>query len=203
VRPQDNDTSVTAWMIMVLRSAKTAGLDVDDSSFQGALAWLDKVTEPEYGRAGYTARGNGPARPQELLEAFPADRSESLTAEAVLTRVLCGTDIRRDEMVKKGADLCLRTLPAWDSGGGGTDFYYWYFGTLAMLKVGGEHHRRWNAAVIDALVPYQRGDGDGCARGSWDPVDPWGDDGGRVYATAINALTLEVSFRYDRVFGVK
>ena len=42
----------------------------------------------------------------------------------------------------------------------------------------------------------------GCANGSWDPVDRWGFEGGRVYATAINALTLEVYYRYDNVFGV-
>jgi hypothetical protein len=32
-------------------------------------------------------------------------------------------------------------------------------------------------------------------------VDRWGFEGGRVYATAINALTLEVYYRYGNVFG--
>jgi hypothetical protein len=36
-----------------------------------------------------------------------------------------------------------------------------------------------------------------CAQGSWDPaVEVWARDGGRVYATAINVLTLETSYRY-------
>jgi hypothetical protein len=30
-------------------------------------------------------------------------------------------------------------------------------------------------------------------------VDRWRQAGGRVYATAINGLTLEVSYRYERV----
>lgn len=34
--------------------------------------------------------------------------------------------------------------------------------------------------------------------GSWDPVDAWGSVGGRVYATAINALTLSQSHIYAR-----
>ena len=38
-------------------------------------------------------------------------------------------------------------------------------------------------------------------RGSWDPVGPWGVDGGRVYSTAILAMCLEVYYRYDKVFG--
>jgi hypothetical protein len=44
----------------------------------------------------------------------------------------------------------------------------------------------------------------GCANGSWDPsADRWGFEGGRVYGAAINALTLEVYYRYAHVFGTK
>ena len=39
--------------------------------------------------------------------------------------------------------------------------------------------------------------------GSWDPVDPWSREGGRVYSTAINALSSEVYYRHERVFGIK
>ena len=35
--------------------------------------------------------------------------------------------------------------------------------------------------------------------GSWDSVDAWGNAGGRVYATAINCLTIEVWSRYKRM----
>jgi hypothetical protein len=52
-----------------------------------------------------------------------------------------------------------------------------------------------------ALIPNQARPEAGCAHGSWDPsVDRWGMVGGRVYATALNVLTLEVSFRYPQVF---
>jgi hypothetical protein len=34
-------------------------------------------------------------------------------------------------------------------------------------------------------------------------VDRWSGEGGRVYATAINALTLEVYYRYANVFGTR
>ncbi|MCK6481092.1 MAG: terpene cyclase/mutase family protein, partial [Planctomycetes bacterium] len=201
VRPQDNDTSVTSWMVMALRSAKAAGLSVDDAAFEGAIAWFDKVTEPEYGRAGYTARGNGPARPQELMDAFPSDRSESMTAAAVIARLHCGQK-PDNEWIRKGIDLVGKTLPAW-SDDGGIDFYYWYFGTLASFQVGGDAWTKWNGAVEAALLPHQRGEGDGCARGSFDPVDPWSPEGGRVYSTAVNALTLEVCARYAAAFGGK
>jgi hypothetical protein len=45
---------------------------------------------------------------------------------------------------------------------------------------------------------------EGCARGSWDPQkDPWGDNGGRVYSTALLVLCLEVFYRYDNVLGAR
>jgi len=52
--------------------------------------------------------------------------------------------------------------------------------------------------MIDCLTGLQRlEDRDACVYGSWDPIDAWGTAGGRVYATAINALTLEVYYRYE------
>ncbi|MHC4822014.1 MAG: prenyltransferase/squalene oxidase repeat-containing protein [Planctomycetota bacterium] len=199
VKPQDNDTSVTGWMVMALKSGKMAGLDVDPDSFEGAVRWLDKVTEPEYGRAGYTARGNGPARPQELMDKFPTDKSESLTAVAVLSRIFCGAD-EKDEYVRKGADLMLRSLPVWDEASGSIDHYYWYYGTLAMFQVGGKHWEAWKTAMEPSILENQHLKQGDDRYGSWDPVGPWGPDGGRVYSTAVNVLNLEVYYRYERVF---
>jgi hypothetical protein len=42
--------------------------------------------------------------------------------------------------------------------------------------------------VKEALTRHQTEAG--CRAGSWEPVDRWSTDGGRVYATAINVLTL-------------
>jgi len=202
VRPQDNDTSVTGWMVMVLKSATGAGLAVDPAAFEGALAHLDRVTEPEYGRAGYTARGNGPSRPAELIDRFPADRSESLTAVAVLTRIFCGAK-GDDPMVRKGTALLLRCLPLHDEAAGTVDHYYWYYGSLAMFQVGEEPWKRWRGAMEKAILGSQRLDAGDDRHGSWDPVDPWSREGGRVYSTAINALNTEVYYRQARVFGVR
>ena len=52
-----------------------------------------------------------------------------------------------------------------------------------------ENDRR-NAAV--PMVDFF----DGCPRGSWDPDGRWGHEGGRIYATALAVLTLEVYYRY-------
>jgi len=61
--------------------------------------------------------------------------------------------------------------------------------------------RKWNEPMKNALVPNQQAAKGGCRNGSWDPEgDRWGFEGGRVYATALNALTLEVYYRYASVF---
>jgi hypothetical protein len=200
VRPQDNDTSVTGWMVMALAAARGAGgLRVHRECFEGARAWIDKVTEPEHGRVGYTARGTGPARPQDLMDEFPSDKSESLTAVGVLVRMHTGESPRKSEMIRKGAARMLECPPEWNERTGTIDMYYWYYGSLAMFQIGGDAWKAWNKAMKAAIVHHQRMDGD--QMGSWDPVGVWGREGGRVYSTALMVLTLETYYRYPRLYG--
>jgi hypothetical protein len=199
VRPGDNDTSVTGWMVMALKSARIAGLRVDQAAFDGAKAWIEKATEPEYGMVGYTARGTGPARPTDLMDRFPADRSRSLTAVGILTRIFCGENPEKSEPIRSGTAMVMQVLPVWDESSGAIDMYYWYYGTLAMFQVGGDAFEAWNKSMKSAIIDHQRKDG--CEKGSWDPIGPWGRDGGRVYSTALMTMCMEVYYRYDKVFG--
>jgi hypothetical protein len=80
------------------------------------------------------------------------------------------------------------------------NFCYWRFGTLAMWQFGGSAWKTWQEHLEKTLLPNQRtrADGEGgsgaCEAGSWDPIDEWSLVGGRVYATAMGALTLEVGY---------
>jgi hypothetical protein len=192
-RPGDNDTSVSGWMTRALCSAKHAGLEVDELSFHGMQGWLDRVTEPEYGRVGYTARGTGSARPMELMDRFPADLSESLTAVGILCRMLMGEEPEKSEPVRKGLALLAACPPAWREASGSIDMYYWYHGTLATCRAGGGHWGAWSGALKEVLG-HQR-TGAGPLRGSFDPIGPWGREGGRVYSTALMTLCAEVLLR--------
>ena len=215
VKPGDNDSSVTGWMMMALKSAKLvndeaatrgrpAPLTYDESAFDGIKSWLDKATDPDYGRVGYVQRGTGPARPQELVDRFPGEKSESMTAVGVLARIFIGEDPRKSDLVKKGAALCAQLPPTWNPSDGSIDMYYWYYGTLGMFQVGGKAWDTWRKAMDKAIVQTQRKDTDVCLyKGSWDPIGPWGLDGGRVYSTALMAMCLEVYFRYPKVFGTQ
>ena len=54
-----------------------------------------------------------------------------------------------------------------------------------------------------AILEHQQLEADACEFGSWEPIDPWSASGGRIYATAMNCLCMEVFYRYERVFGVR
>ncbi len=196
----DNDTSVAGWAVMALKSAGLSGLSVPKTAFDGARAWVDEVTGDDF-RAGYTERGTGKVAVQGKNERV--DHHEALTAAAMLIRAFTGAR-RDDPRLRGGTALLAADLPAHD--GWRTDYYYWYYGSLALFQVDGATGpawTKWNAALEKALLPTQRTRKDGCAFGSWDTNERWSFEGGRVYATAINALTLEVYYRYENVFGVR
>ena len=188
VRDGDNDTSVTGWMTHVLARARGT-LEVDANAFKGALSWIEKMTEPEFGRTGYQQRGGQPARTTEMMERFPAQHSEALTAIGVLVRLDAGGKPNADANVQKGAKLVSAKLPIWAPKSGTIDFYYWHWGTLAMARVGGDGWLRWQRALVRALLEGQ--DTAVSARGSWPADGPWGTIGGRYYTTALSTLALQ------------
>jgi hypothetical protein len=191
VRPGDNDTSVTAWSVLALKSAKTAGLVVPDAAFAGARNWFDKVTEDAWYRTGYTQKGDQGARMPDAQQYQPG---QAMTAAAIACRRLMGQSA--DDMVcKVGIDRVLRQLPKWDPKRG-NDYYYWYYGTLATWQQGGSAWKTWSPKLRDVLVKNQRSTGE--AKGSWDTQSAWGKAGGRVYTTAINCLSLEIYNRSKR-----
>ncbi|MHC5031612.1 MAG: hypothetical protein ACYTGU_12200 [Planctomycetota bacterium] len=202
-RGGDNDTSVTGWCMMALKSGQFAGLEVDPDAFKGARLWIDKMTDPNFGQVGYDFPGGAPARPEGKADRFPPEKSQSMTAVGILTRIFLGEDPRTSPMIKKGADLCIQVLPTWNPDDGSIDMYYWYYATLALYQVGGPHWRAWNKAMKDAIVRHQHGKNVGSRKGSWDPIGAWGDDGGRVYSTATMVMCLEVYYRYGKVFGTR
>jgi hypothetical protein len=195
-----NDVSVTGWMVMALKSAEDFGLMIDPSAIDGARAFLEEMTDPQSYRTGYLARGGYSAREGGLAERWPETETEAMTAVAMLCRVFTGEDTATSPALRGGADLLRKQLPTWDEKAGTIDYYYWYYGSYAMYQMAGRDWDTWQPRMLDAVVKTQRNDG--CEKGSWDPqFDPWGHRGGRVYATAIMTLCLEVYYRYDRVIG--
>jgi hypothetical protein len=190
-RSGDNDTSVTGWAMMVLKSAELSGLAVPKSAREGGLAWLDEVTD-EFGRTGYTVKGTGKVFVPGKNEAF--DHHETMAAIRRVAQLSCAG---KRMGLSQASALLTRDLPDWSPNK--IDAYYWYWGSMALFLTDGpdgKHWKLWNQALHKALLNHQRRASEGCLAGSWDPdVDRWGFEGGRVYTTAINALSLETVYR--------
>lgn len=211
VKPGDNDTSVTGWMYTVHHSAEVANryagvhdgllpLELDPGAEKGAKSWLDKMVDADFGRYGYITRGSGSARPKEVVDRWPAELSESTTAIGVFLRRLMGVDPREDPILQRSANLLLKMLPTWNEADGSIDMYYWYYGAQAAHQLGGAAARNWRTALARSVVETQRRDTSPCEyKGSWNPLGPWGEDGGRVYSTAILTMALQADLRYERV----
>jgi hypothetical protein len=187
IRPKESDASVTGWMVQALRTGTRAGLEVEQRVFDGALAFLGKVRNGKTGRYGYLKATDLPPRASAMLPKFPPELSESTTAVGLAILLECGVDAR-DPRVKEAAKVLLARPPEWNAGTGSIDFYYWYYATECFAWLGRDGWRKWSKGLEESIVPWQRGEKDGCAAGSWDPVDPWQNDGGRVYMTALGAL---------------
>jgi hypothetical protein len=112
-----------------------------------------------------------------------------MTAEALLCRQFLG--LRRDSpLAAEAVESLAGELP----GTGEANLYYWYYGTLALYHHQGAAWESWNAALKRTLISSQRTGGD--LDGSWDPTSKWDGYGGRVYSTALAALSLEIYYRY-------
>jgi hypothetical protein len=203
VRPGDNDTSVTGWAVMALKSAELSGLKFNHTAYESAKQWLTRATNVQ-GIVGYESPGDaGSTMPgiNDKWQGHPA-----MTAVGLLIKIFVDKK-QGDPWMKVAAAQIVRDLPNWDEQHKTIDFYYWYYAALALFQYDAPNGASWkafNESMKKALVLFQANQKAGCRDGSWDPaVDKWGYVGGRVYATAINVLTLEVYYRYANVFGVR
>jgi hypothetical protein len=186
VRDGENDTSVTAWAGAALLACATpeVGLSVDSRVWEGIRRSLAQSTSDWTQETFY--RRSGSASSDDRFE-----KNEAMTANALWLRLSMGAD-RNSPELRSAARRLGWGLPAWNESGTSVDFAAWHSGTRALAIAGDrELWDAWSSAARRALVSHQRKYADGCACGSWDPVDRWSAEGGRVYATAMNALTLE------------
>jgi len=181
-REQPSDTSVTGWPMLALKSAREAGVSLDARQIEKIRAFFEARATGERGRTGYLNHGV---------------HTEATTGVGMLARQFL-LEEPDSPYVREAADYLAQyaeqTWPDRRADAGRSDYYLWYNCTLAMFQAGGEAWKRWNDVVRDTIVSLQRHEG--CQRGSWDPDSRWGSQGGRIYSTALAALTLEVYYRY-------
>ena len=288
-RAGDDDTSVMGWCIMALRAARLAGLEIPESSFDGARNFLSTVTSSSY-RVGYRHRNGqiefessvmttqpvfrlgelfrqglqGNVVSPALQKAFAENEhslsnyttlerknfrgissalgssvasnessswlltdtqnkkqyiidgsqlmvslvpavfaaSEAMTAVSMTARIFMKSS-RKEPHFEGGADLLRQYLPAWKERDANNqsviNYYYWYYGTLAMFQMGGDYWSDWNEKMKDVLVNHQ--EKEGCKTGSWPAIGKRCGAGGRIYATTLSILSLEIYYRYQKILN--
>ncbi|MCH2506748.1 MAG: hypothetical protein MK125_14515, partial [Dehalococcoidia bacterium] len=113
----------------------------------------------------------------------------------VLCRLLAG-EKRIAGNIRLGVDQIAKQPPEWKKKNPQSPFYYWYYATYALFQYGGTPWKNWNPKMQSALLASQKSGG--CRDGSWDPIVSYSQRGGRVYTTALGAMTLEVYYRFRR-----
>jgi hypothetical protein len=175
--PRDKgDLSVTGWQLMALKSARLGGVKVPEEIFDKARAFLAGVTVGDRGYEYQPGR-----KPSNAMIA------EGLFCEHVLR------EGKMTEQMRQSSILIQAQLPKSSE----VDYYYWYYGSLAMRQTQGIAWGKWNDQLKPILLQKQVQRGTN--RGSWTPEGrrfQYDKVAGRVVTTAMAALSLEVYYRY-------
>ncbi|MCA9190677.1 MAG: hypothetical protein KDB03_02905 [Planctomycetales bacterium] len=169
------DLTISGWQIMALKSASSAGLDVPPTNILNIDPFLDSQTDELKTYYGYRK----------------PDRSPTCTAIGLLIRLFRDWS-HTDPRILEGAEFLHDTGPAV------SDVYFNYYTTLFLFHIGGPLWESWNPRVRDFLVNTQATAGH--ESGSWYFDNPFGREGGRLYTTAMAAMTLEVYYRFSPLY---
>ncbi|HYG76960.1 MAG TPA: VIT domain-containing protein [Planctomycetota bacterium] len=171
----------TVWFTSALKSAKVAGLKIDAANFDGIISYLDRVQQKQAGDVVLYPFAEGEEQPR---------LAGRLAAMGTVARSLLGW--KSAELTPSAQHIStLIPKPEWNDQ---SDLQTWYFMTLCMFQQGRDLWKNWNDALKPTLLNNQEKQGD--LGGSWLAAGPMKDHFGRVGATALSALNLEIYYRY-------
>jgi hypothetical protein len=195
-----SDLSITGFCIMAMMACRSAGIEPPQATLERAVGFLRESTT-KAGTGIYADGGTGKGR-----------TGRGMTAVNLFSRRLLGEPLSSPLQSEQEKELLAR-LPSWPGAGTATrheeDPYMWYYASLALVMgssgatdaagASGSAGRSWpefNIAMKDAILGAQV-TGEVRRAGSWPPTTYYSQrEGGRVYATAISCLCLEVYYRY-------
>jgi hypothetical protein len=176
---QLGDINVTGWQWMALKTAGMAGLDVPPETMQKTIKFVNSQTVSP--GAYFTYPGLDPTVPQPVP-----------TAIGLLIRLHQGWGLGRDE-IQMGIDYLITHRISVDH------IYFNYYANMVLFHTGGPRWKAWNEELRDYLINTQSDAGD--ERGSWYfPHAKTGNEGGRLYCTAMGILILEVYYRHLKLY---
>ncbi len=121
------------------------------------------------------------------------------SAIGLLCRMYLGSK-QDDEFLNKGIQRLAKHPPSENNA------YYNYYAAQALFQhssAKGQLWREWNEQMRSMLIQSQAQEGH--EKGSWafDLTAPHNIQGGRLYCTALSAMTLEVYYRYLPIYKSK
>ncbi|MFN5660784.1 MAG: prenyltransferase/squalene oxidase repeat-containing protein, partial [Planctomyces sp.] len=171
--PYDADVSVTICMIMALRSARNAGIEVPRSTIDRAVEYVRKAQNPDGGFMYQLSSG---------VSAWPR------SAAGVASLFYAG--IYQDQAITSGMDYLRRN--AMPNSPSRTESHYWYgqyYTAQSFYLAGGEQWAAFWPAVRAELIDRQGSSG------------MWVDQSiGNAYATAMALIVLQIPKRYLPIF---
>jgi len=179
---QAGDMSAVGWMFLAIRSGELAGLTIDKDPLTRAARFIDSCAAgPDEARMSrYSYQPEGQATP-------------SVTAAGLLARQYLRW--KKDmPALEAGVKYLMAHLPP-ESGTAVGGSYYYYYATQVLHHMEGPDFDLWNHRMREHFIRCQEKTGH--KAGSWSPegVD-WGKQGGRLYATGMSILTLQVYYRH-------
>jgi len=177
---EKGDLSVTGWQYMAMHSARMAELKVPEPAFAKARQFFGTVAGGKNGgRYGYTGRGDG---------------QPAMTATGMFMRQLDLSPPTAANQIESADYIKAHMLKA-----NRVDFYYDYYATLALYQHQGPIWKEWNKNLKEIYVAMQVANGQ--HKGSWEPKGQHVGQGGRVLATGLAVLSLEVYYRLLPMYG--
>ena len=169
------DLTLSGWQIMALKSAYSAKLEVPAGTILKIDRFLDTQQMEGGTFFGYTKPGKSP----------------TCTAIGLLIRLFRGMT-HTDPRILDGVAFFHQNGPS------NNDVYHNYYVTLFLFHVGGHLWDNWNERQREFLLRTQSTSGH--SKGSWYFDNAYGKEGGRLYSTAMCAMTLEVYYRYSPLY---
>ena len=194
-----NDSSVTGWNVMALKSAVAAGLSVKNS-LEGSKKWLEgawKASNPNWAKL---------SDPYKDTSIFPYiwNASEGKTDKDHLSFIgaLCAVFLGHRDGDPMLSSLLNDMDQRWLTTGKWKDNAYCiYYASLAAFQ-SGDHWLKWRDAYMPYLIQTQWTEAEGaCKSGTWNygKQEFHGSDTSRVLIHCYYTLSLEVAIRYEEV----
>ena len=196
-----DDSSVTGWNLMALKSGLLAGLSVG-KGFAGGKAWVERswqLANKDFARLTPYDSSVFPYSVDPTAGTTERDHLAGLGATCAAFVGYQRGEVLIETLVNRIVAIDLPKMMTWPC-----NTYLLYYDTMAMFQATSDDTMsdprwvKWYAPVTKMLIDGQRRD-EGCFNGSWDfsGTQFHGHDTGRLLSTALCCLSLETCDRFQ------